>query len=130
MSVPKWRRSGSKLDAFYEAVKLRHIVTQMIMRSYGMKTKHKSLIPDRLRDEYPDLVKLFEKIDKYQTKVEETKVLSKYDDFGNDVRIYFIDLHGANFKSRVFKLVYGCCRILFWHAIKEKWIIYTFCVGH
>lgn len=81
MSVPKWRRSGSKLDAFYEAVKLRHIVTQMIMRSYGMKTKHKSLIPDRFRDEYPDLVKLFEKIDKYQTKVEETKVLSKYDDW-------------------------------------------------
>ena len=81
MSVPKWRRSGSKLDAFYEAVKLRHIVTQMIMRSYGMKTKHKSLIPDRLRDEYPDLAKLFEKIDKYQTKVEETKVLSKYDDW-------------------------------------------------
>ena len=54
MSVPKWRRSGSKLDAFYEAVKLRHIVTQMIMRSYGMKTKHKSLIPDRLRDELFD----------------------------------------------------------------------------
>ena len=81
MSVPKWRRSGSKLDAFYEAVKLRHIVTQMIMRSYGMKTKHKSLIPDRLRNEYPDLAKLFEKIDKYQTKVEETKVLSKYDDW-------------------------------------------------
>lgn len=81
MSIPKWRRSGSKLDAFYEAVKLRHIVTQMIMRSYGMKTKHKSLIPDRFRDEYPDLAKLFEKIDKYQTKVEETKVLSKYDDW-------------------------------------------------
>lgn len=81
MSVPKWRRSGSKLDAFYEAVKLRHIVTQMIMRSYRMKTKYKSLIPDRLRDEYPDLAKLFEKIDKYQTKVEETKVLSKYDDW-------------------------------------------------
>lgn len=81
MSVPKWRRSGSKLDAFYEAVKLRHIVMQMIMRSYGMKTKYKSLIPDRLRDEYPDLAKLFEKIDKYQTKVEETKVLSKYEDW-------------------------------------------------
>ena len=54
MSVPKWRRSGSKLDASYEAAKLRHIVTQMIMRSYGMKTKHKSLIPDRLRDELFD----------------------------------------------------------------------------
>lgn len=81
MSVPKWRRSGSKLDAFYEAVKLRHIVTQMIMRSYGMKAKYKSLIPDRLREEYPDLVKLFQRVDKYQQKVEETKVLSKYDDW-------------------------------------------------
>lgn len=81
MSVPKWRRSGSKLDAFYEAVKLRHIVTQMIMRSYGMKTKYKSLIPDRLREEYPDLAKLFQRVDKYQQKVEETKVLSKYDDW-------------------------------------------------
>lgn len=81
MSVPKWRRSGSKLDAFYEAVKLRHIVTQMIMRSYGMKTKHKSLIHDRLRDKYSDFAKLFEKIDKYQTKVEETKALGKYDEW-------------------------------------------------
>ena len=80
MSVPKWRRSGSKLDAFYEAVKLRHIVTQMIMRSYGMKTKHKSLIPDRLRDEYPDhasivrerrkLKKLKEKLDAGEMTIE------------------------------------------------------------
>ena len=63
MSVPKWRRSGSKLDAFYEAVKLRHIVTQMIMRSYGMKTKHKSLIPDRLRGE------LFDDVNKGKMKL-------------------------------------------------------------
>lgn len=27
MSVPGWKRSASKLDVFYEAVKLRHIVT-------------------------------------------------------------------------------------------------------
>jgi hypothetical protein len=45
MSVPKWRRSESRLDAFYEAVKLRHIVTQIIMRSYRLKTNFKSLIP-------------------------------------------------------------------------------------
>lgn len=51
MSVPKWRRSESRLDAFYEAVKLRHIVTQIIMRSYRLKTNFKSLIPDRLRKE-------------------------------------------------------------------------------
>lgn len=25
MSVPKWRRSESRLDAFYEAVKLRYL---------------------------------------------------------------------------------------------------------
>lgn len=75
MSVPKWRRSGSKLDAFYEAVKLRHIVTQMIMRSYGMKTKHKSLIPDRLRDEYPGLVKLFEKLIDIRQRLRKPKCL-------------------------------------------------------
>ena len=81
MSVPKWRRSESRLDAFYEAVKLRHIVTQIIMRSYRLKTNFKSLIPDRFRKEYPDLAKLFEKIDRYQETVEETKELSKYDDW-------------------------------------------------
>ena len=58
MSVPKWRRSESRLDAFYEAVKLRHIVTQIIMRSYKLKTNFKSLIPDRLRNEYPDLASI------------------------------------------------------------------------
>lgn len=81
MSVPKWRRSESRLDAFYEAVKLRHIVTQIIMRSYRLKTNFKSLIPDKFRKEYPDLAKLFEKIDRYQETVEETKELSKYDDW-------------------------------------------------
>lgn len=81
MSVPKWRRSESRLDAFYEAVKLRHIVTQIIMRSYKLKTNFKSLIPDRLRNEYPELAKLFEKIDRYQETTEETKLLSKYDEW-------------------------------------------------
>ena len=81
MSVPKWRRSESRLDAFYEAVKLRHIVTQIIMRSYKLKTNFKSLIPDRLRNEYPELAKLFEKIDRYQETTEETKVLGKYDEW-------------------------------------------------
>ena len=81
MSVPKWRRSESRLDAFYEAVKLRHIVTQIVMRSYKLKTNFKSLIPDRLRNEYPELAKLFEKIDRYQETTEETKVLGKYDEW-------------------------------------------------
>ena len=75
MSVPKWRRSGSKLDAFYEAVKLRHIVTQMIMRSYGMKTKHKSLIPDRLRDEYPDLANCLRKLISIKQRLRKLKCL-------------------------------------------------------
>ena len=81
MSVPKWRRSESRLDAFYEAVKLRHIVTQIVMRSYKLKTNFKSLIPDRLRNEYPELAKFFEKIDRYQETTEETKVLGKYDEW-------------------------------------------------
>ena len=81
MSVPKWRRSESRLDAFYEAVKLRHIVTQIVMRSYKLKANFKSLIPDRLRNEYPELAKLFEKIDRYQETTEETKVLGKYDEW-------------------------------------------------
>lgn len=59
MSVPKWRRSESRLDAFYEAAKLRHIVTQIVMRSYKLKANFKSLIPDRLRNEYPELAKFF-----------------------------------------------------------------------
>ena len=78
MSVPLWKRSSSKLDTFYEAVKLRYIVTQMIMRSFGLNTKKKrpkKLIPDKMRQEHPDLVKLFKKIDEYQEMVEETELL-------------------------------------------------------
>ena len=86
MSVPKWRRSESRLDAFYEAVKLRHIVTQIVMRSYKLKTNFKSLIPDRLRDEYPDhasivrerrkLKKLKEKLD--AGEIEYNEILQQY----------------------------------------------------
>ena len=82
MGVPKWRRSSSKLDAFYEAVKLRQIVTQMVMRSYGMKTgNYKRLVPKKVRAEYPDLAKLFDRVDKYQEQVEETGMLEQYDNW-------------------------------------------------
>ena len=84
MSVPLWKRSSSKLDTFYEAVKLRYIVTQMIMRSFGLNTKKKrpkKLIPDKMRQEHPDLVKLFKKIDEYQEMVEETELLRDYEEW-------------------------------------------------
>lgn len=80
MSVPGWKRSASKLDVFYEAVKLRHIVTQMIMRNFKLKTgDYKHLVSKRLREQYPELNKWFNKVEAYQQDVEETKELKKYD---------------------------------------------------
>lgn len=87
MSVPLWKRSSSRLDVFYEAVKLRHIVTQMIMRSFGLNTnknkdkKSKKLISDNLRNKYPELKKTFNKVDEYQEMVDETELLRDYDDW-------------------------------------------------
>lgn len=84
MSVPLWKRSSSKLDAQYEAVKLRHIVTHMIMRSYGLNTgkkKYKKLIPDKLKQQYPDLAKAFKRVDDYQEMVEETELLREYENW-------------------------------------------------
>lgn len=80
MSVPKYRRSHSKLDAFMEAVKLRHIVIEMVLRSFGMKTKeHRRLVTPRMRERFPQLAKKFDQIDEYQTVVEETKELNEYE---------------------------------------------------
>ena len=79
MSVPSWNRTASKLDAFYEAVKLRHIVTQIIMRNFGLKReKYNSLIGRQAREKYPELQKLFERIDNYQNEVEKQKLLTEY----------------------------------------------------
>ena len=79
MSVPSWNRTASKLDAFYEAVKLRHIVTQIIMRNFGLKReKYNSLIGRQARGKYPELQKLFERIDNYQNEVEKQKLLTEY----------------------------------------------------
>lgn len=78
MSVPSWNRTASKLDAFYEAVKLRHIVTQIIMRNFGLKReKYNSLIGRQAREKYPELKKLFERIDNYQNEVEKQKLLTE-----------------------------------------------------
>ena len=79
MSVPSWNRTASKLDAFYEAVKLRHIVTQIIMRNFGLKReKYNSLIGRQAREKYTELQKLFERIDNYQNEVEKQKLLTEY----------------------------------------------------
>ena len=79
MSVPSWNRTASKLDAFYEAVKLRHIVTQIIRRKFGLKReKYNSLIGRQAREKYPELQKLFERIDNYQNEVEKQKLLTEY----------------------------------------------------
>ena len=79
MSVPSWNRTASKLDAFYEAVKLRHIVTRIIMRNFGLKReKYNSLIGRQAREKYPELQKLFERIDNYQNEVEKQKLLTEY----------------------------------------------------
>lgn len=79
MSVPSWNRTASKLDAFYEAVKLRHIVTQIIMRNFGLKReKYNSLIGRQAREKYPELKKLFERIENYQNEVEKQKLLTEY----------------------------------------------------
>lgn len=80
MSVPKYRRSHSKLDAFFEAVKLRHIVVEMVLRSFGMKTiEHRRLVTPKMRERFPQLAKKFDQIDEYQTVVEETKALEEYE---------------------------------------------------
>ena len=51
MSVPTWKQTASKLDAFSEAVKLRHIITQMILRDFGLKRdKFTALIGQNTRD--------------------------------------------------------------------------------
>ena len=82
MSVPSWNRTASKLDAFYEAVKLRHIVTQIIMRNFGLKReKYNSLIGRQEREKYPELKKLFERIDNYQNEVEKQKLLTEYQEW-------------------------------------------------
>ena len=82
MSTPSWKRTASKLDAFHEAVKLRHVVTQIIGRNYGLKRKpYDALVPKNVREKYPDLAPLIRKIDEYQNEVEKARLLTEYDDW-------------------------------------------------
>ena len=81
MSVPTWKQTASKLDAFSEAVKLRHIITQMILRDFGLKRdKFTALIGQNTRDKYPELKPLIQRIDAYQNEVEKARLLKQYDD--------------------------------------------------
>ena len=81
MSVPTWKQTASKLDAFSEAVKLRHIITQMILRDFGLKRdKFTALIGQNTRDKYPELKPLIQRIDTYQNEVEKARLLKQYDD--------------------------------------------------
>ena len=53
MAVPTWKQTASKLDAFAEAVKLRHIITQMIMRNFGLKReKYDAIVGRQVREKW------------------------------------------------------------------------------
>ena len=80
--VPTWRQTASKLDAFTEAVKLRHIITQMILRNFGLRRdKFTALIDKNTREKYPELKGLIAKVDRYQNEVEKARLLTEYDDY-------------------------------------------------
>ena len=79
MAVPTWKQTASKLDAFAEAVKLRHIITQMIMRNFGLKReKYDAIVGRQVREKYPELKSLIAKIDAYQNEVEKARLLTEY----------------------------------------------------
>ena len=81
MSVPSWRQTASKLDAFTEAVKLRHIITQMVLRNFGLKRdKFTALVDKNTREKYPELAPLIRKIDRYQNEAEKARLLTEYDE--------------------------------------------------
>ena len=82
MAVPSWRQTASKLDAFAEAVKLRHIVTQIIMRNFGLKrTKYDAIVGRQVREKYPELKNLIAKIDEFQNEVEQARLLTEYPEY-------------------------------------------------
>ena len=82
MSVPSWKQTASKLDAFAEAVKLRHIITQMIMRNFGLKReKYDAIVGRQVREKYPELKSLIAKIDAYQNEVEKARLLTEYPEY-------------------------------------------------
>ena len=81
MSVPQWKQTASQLDAYNEAVKLRHIVTEMIMRDFGLKLPERQYeihIGQQLRNRYPELADLFNKFDKIQDETTGQELLTQY----------------------------------------------------
>ena len=81
MAVNSWDQTASKLDAFTEAVKLRHIITQMILRDFGLKRdKQTTLVSQITRDNYPELKPTFDLMDEYIDKVQGAELLKEYDD--------------------------------------------------
>lgn len=82
MSVSTWNQTASKLDAFTEAVKLRNIITKMIMANFGLKReKFDALIGQKIRDEHPELKSTIARIDAYQNEVEKARLLKQYPDW-------------------------------------------------
>jgi len=82
MSVSSWNQTASKLDAFAEAVKLRNIITKMIMADFGLKReKFDALIGRQIRDKYPELKGTIARIDAYQNEVEKARILKAYPDW-------------------------------------------------
>ena len=82
MAVPSWKQTASKLDAFAEAVKLRHIITQMIMRNFGLKrTKYDAIVGKQVREKYPELKSLIARIDEFQNEVEKARLLTEYPEY-------------------------------------------------
>ena len=82
MSVSSWNQTASKLDAFAEAVKLRNIITKMIMANFGLKReKFDALIGRQIRDKYPELKGTIARIDAYQNEVEKARLLAAYPDW-------------------------------------------------
>ena len=82
MAVPSWKQTASKLDAFAEAVKLRHIITQIIMRNFGLKrTKYDAIVGRQVREKYPELKNLIARIDEFQNEVEQARLLTEYPEY-------------------------------------------------
>ncbi len=80
MSVSSRNQTASKLDAFAEAVKLRNIITKMIMANFGLKReKFDALIGRQIRDKYPELKGTIARIDAYQN---ENVIRGMYQDIG------------------------------------------------
>ena len=99
MSVPQWKQTASQLDAYNESVKLRHIVTEMIMRDFGLKLPERQYeihVGQQLRKKYPELAGLFNKFDKIQDEATRQELLTKYPKWMIDNRRQKLDEYTAD----------------------------------